>query len=335
MRLQDRRWHECLSAWSGAIVLAVWSLCIGVVPAVASSRPYRVAVLTPGLPFNLALEGLREGLTQLGYHEGKDVIFLVEDAQGEIVSLASRATKLVTAKPDIIFTIGTAATAVAKQATTTLPIVFTWVGDPLRSGLIASYTSSQNNLTGIASYSGPLSGKRLEVLQEIAPGTKRVLALVVPQDSVAEVSYQALAEVAPKLGIELLRHDVSSKEEIEQRLKALPKGTVDAICHVPSSLVGTHIDLLIDKAKQDRIPLVVHEHSMIERGALISYGADFRLLGMQAAKLVAKIVSGAKPAEVRIQTPEQLVLTLNLSTAKAIGLNIPLSMLERAERLVE
>jgi putative ABC transport system substrate-binding protein len=158
---------------------------------------------------------------------------------------------------------------------------------------------------------------------------------VVPQDSVAEVSFQALAEVAPKLGIELVRHDVSSKEELEQRLKALPKGAVDAICHIPSSLVGIHIDLLIHKAKEDRIPLAVHEHSMVERGALVSYGADFRLLGRQAAKLVAKIVSGAKPAEVRIQTPEQLVLTLNLTTAKAIGLNIPPSVLERVERVVE
>jgi putative tryptophan/tyrosine transport system substrate-binding protein len=190
-------------------------------------------------------------------------------------------------------------------------------------------------LTGITNYSGPLSGKRLEVLQEVAPGIKRVLALVVPQDSVAEVSFQALAEVAPKLGIELLRYDVSSKAELEQTLNALPKGAVDAICHIPSSLVGTHIDLLIHKAKEDRIPLVVHEHSMTERGALVSYGAGFRLLGIQAAKLVAKIVSGAKPAEMRIQTPEQLVLTLNLTTAKAIGLNIPPSVFERAERVVE
>ncbi len=327
--------HRCLRAWCGAVLVAVWALLAGGVPVGAQSPRYRVAVLTPGLPYNLALEGLREGLTQLGYHEGKDITFLVEDAQGEVASLASRAAKIVDAKPDVIFTIGTASTAVAKQATTTIPIVFTFVGDPLRSGLIASYASSQNNVTGISNYSGPLSGKRLEVLQEIAPGTKRVLALVVPQDSVAEVSFQALAEVAPKLGIELLRYDVSSKEEIEQRLKALPMGAVDAICHVPSSLVGTHIDLLIHKAKEDRIPLVVHEHSMIERGALVSYGADFRLLGMQAAKLVAKIVSGTKPSEMRIQMPEQQILTLNLITAKAIGLNIPLSILERAERIVE
>jgi putative ABC transport system substrate-binding protein len=327
--------HGYVRAWGGAVLVAVWALLSGGGPIEAQSPRYRVAVLTPGPPFNLALEGLREGLMQLGYHEGKDIAFLVEDAQGEVASLASRAAKIVEAKPEVIFTIGTASTAAAKQATTTLPIVFAFVGDPLRSGLVNSYASSQNNLTGISNYSGPLSGKRLELLQEIVPGIKRVLVLVAPQDSVAEVSFHALAEVAPKLGIELRRHDVTSKEEIEQILKALPKGAVDAICHIPSSLVGTHLDLLIDKAKEDRIPLAVHEHSMVERGALVSYGADFRLLGIQAAKLVAKIMSGAKPSELRIQTPEQQLLTLNLTTAKAIGLNIPLSILERAERIVE
>ena len=294
-----------------------------------------MAVLTPGGPFSAALKGLREGLAQLGYHEGKDIAFMIEDAQGQVASLAEQAAKLVEAKPDVVFTLGAAPTATAKQATTTLPIVFAFVADPLRLGLTASYASSQNNLTGITSHAGPLSGKRLEILQEITPGIKRVLVLVAPQESVAAVSFQFLAEAAPKLGVELLRHDVTSKEDIEQKLKAVPKGAVDAIYFVPAILVGTNIDLLIHKAKEDRIPLVVAETSMVERGALVSYGAEFRLLGMQAAKLVAKILKGAKPSEIPIQTPEQLPLAINLATAKAIGLDIPLSILERADRVVE
>jgi putative ABC transport system substrate-binding protein len=335
MRAPDLWRHGCLRAWSEAIALVVWSLCISAALAGAPAHPYRVAVLTPGGTYNAALAGLREGFAQLGYHAEKDITFLVEDAQGEVTSLASRAAKLVDAKPDVICTIGTAATTVAKQATTTIPIVFTFVGDPVRSGLVASYASSQNNVTGVSTYAGPLSGKRLEVLQEIAPGIKRVLVLVAPQDSAATVSFQTLAEVAPKLGIELLRYDVSSKEEIVQTLQTLPRGAVDAIYIVPSSLVATNIDLLIDKAKGDRLPLAVTETSMVERGALVSYGTDLRLLGMQVARLVAKIVKGAKPSEMRIQMPEQPILTLNLTTAKVIGLNIPPSVLERAERLVE
>src|SRR5262249_6459131 len=116
---------------------------------------------------------------------------------------------------------------------------------------------------------------------------------------------------------------------------ALPKGAVDAIYYVPSSLVGTQLDLLLHKATEDRLPLSVTDYSMVEQGALMSYGADLRLLGIQAAKLVAKILKGARPTELPIQTPEQLPLAINLATARAIGLDIPPSVLERAERIVE
>jgi putative ABC transport system substrate-binding protein len=324
-----------LRPWCEAVLWALWALLISGVAVEAHSPRYRVAVLNPGGTFNVALEGLREGLAQLGYQEGQEITFLVEDVQGKVASLAERAAKLVEAKPDVIFTLGAAPTAAAKQATTTLPIVFAFVADPLRLGLIASYASSQNNLTGITSHAGPLSGKRLEILREVAPGIKRVLVLVAPQESVAEVSFQFLAEAAPKLGIELLRHDVRSKEDIEQLLQAMPKGAMDAIYFVPAILVGANIDLLIRKGKQDRIPLVVTETSMVERGALVSYGAEFRLLGIQAAKLVAKILKGAKPSDTPIQTPEQLPLAINLTTARVIGLNIPPSVLERADRVVE
>jgi len=335
MQTKRMRRTRFLRLWFGAVVLAVAVLCVSVALAGAQPRQYRVAVLTPGGSFNLALEGLREGLTQLGYHEGNNLAFMVEDVQGKVASLASDAAKIVEAKPDLIFTIGTAATAAVKQATTTLPIVFTFVADPLRSGIITGYASSQNNVTGIASYAGPLSGKRLEVLQEIAPGIKRVLVLMTPHERIAELSFQSLAEVAPKLGIELLRYDVTSKADIEQRLKALQRGAVDAIYYVPSNLVLAHLALLIHKAKEDKIPLSVSEISMVERGALVSYGTDLRRLGIQAARLVSKIMKGSKPSELLIQMPEQLVLTVNLTTAKSIGLDIPRSILERAERLME
>jgi putative tryptophan/tyrosine transport system substrate-binding protein len=276
-KTEQRYGHRQLGLW--VMLLGASVILIGLPGIGAQGRQFRVAVLTPGGAFSPALEGFREGVAQFGYQEGKNLTIMVEDAQGEVASLADRAAHLVEAKPDVMFTITTAPTIAAKQATTTIPIVFASVADPLRSGLIASYASSENNLTGISNYAGPLSGKRLEILQEIAPGIKRVLVLVAPQESVAEVSFQFLAEAAPKLGIELLRHDVSSKEDITQRLTVVPRGAVDAIYFVPSSLVGTHIDLLIHKAKEDRIPLTVTEYPMVEQGALVSYGADLRLVG--------------------------------------------------------
>jgi putative tryptophan/tyrosine transport system substrate-binding protein len=169
---RQRHGYRQLRLW--VVLLEASVILIGLPGVGAQGRQFRVAVLTPGGAFSPALEGIREGVAQLGYQEGKNIVFMVEDAQGEVASLAKRAAKIVEAKPDVIFTISTAPTAAAKQATTTIPIVFAFVADPLRSGLIASYASSQNNLTGITSYVGPLSGKRLEILQEIAPGIKRV-----------------------------------------------------------------------------------------------------------------------------------------------------------------
>src|SRR3989442_3190647 len=197
-------WRKrCPQLCCRAAVLAVVTLCIGVALVGAQPRHHRVAVLLPRQTFNLALEGLREGLAQLGYQEGKNLTFMVENAQGDVASLPNRAARLVEAKPDVLFTVTTAPTIAAKQATTTIPIVFAVVTDPLRSGVIASYASSQNNVTGITNSAGPLSGKRLEILQEIAPWIKRVLVLVAPQGSVATGSFQFLPEAASKLALQL------------------------------------------------------------------------------------------------------------------------------------
>ena len=329
------RQSRFLSSWFGVVLLTVWALCLGVALADAPARHYQVAVFTNGLTASPVLEGLQEGLAQLGYVEGKNVTLIVEDTHGAVPDLAQRAVRLATAKPDVIVTVGTIHTTAAQQATDTVPIVFTYVGDPLRSGLVASYASSQNNLTGISVYSGPLSGKRLEILQEIAPDIKRILAVVAVKESIAESAFQGLDETAKKLGIQVLRRDVTTREEIEHVLRDTPTGAVDAIYHVPSALMTGYIGLLIQKARLDKIPLMVHEDSLVEQGALASYGANFRLMGAQTAKLVAKVLKGAKPSEMPIQTPDMLTLTINLTTAKAIGLGFPHSVLERADRLVE
>ena len=329
------RRNRFLRSWFAAVVLAVLALCVSAALAGDQARHYQVAVFTNGLTASPVLEGLQEGLAQLGYVEGKNVTLTIENTHGAVSNLAQRAVRLTTAKPDVLVTVGTIHTTAARQATDHVPIVFTYVGDPLRSGLVASYASSQNNLTGISVYSGPLSGKRLEILQEIAPGTKRILALVAAKESIAESSFQVLDETAKKLGLQVLRRDVTTREEIEQVLRDIPAGAVDAIYHVPSALMSGYVDLLIQKAKQEKLPLMVHEDSMVERGALASYGASFRLMGVQTAKLVAKILQGAKPSEMPIQTPDKMLLTINLTTAKAIGLGLPLSILERADRLVE
>ncbi len=326
---------EFRELWLKSLFIAVAAILGTVSLAGAQASGYRVGVLTPGLTFGPVLIGLQEGLARLGYEEGKQITFIVEDTKGSVSDLVNRAMRLVESKPNILFTVSTAHTTAAKKATATVPIVFAWVGDPLRSGFIASYASSKNNLTGVTSYAGPLSGKRLEVLKEIAPKIKTVLAVVATKDSVAENSFESLDETAKKIGVRVQRRDVATKEDIEKVIRETPTGSVDAIYHIPSALVGVYIDLLIEKAKDDRIPLVVHEESMVEKGALFTYGADFRLVGVQAARLVAKVLKGEKPSEVPSETPEKLLLVLNLSTAKAIRLKLAREILERVDRIVE
>jgi len=300
----------------------------------SESEVHRVGVLTPGMAFDPVFRGLQERLSRFGYKEGNNIEFIMEDTQGSASDLAPRMAKLLAAKPDMLYTVGTLHAVAAKQATSNVPVVFAWVGDPVQARLIATYAAPNTNMTGVSTSSDSLSGKRLEALLEVAPKAKRLLAIVAPKEYVARSSFRFLQETAKKLGVQVVRREATTEEEVKQVLRETPQGSVDAIYHIPSYL-GSYIRLLIEKAKQDKIPLVVHEESMAEKGALISYGPDFHSVGVQSARLVAKILKGEKPSDIPSETPEKLLLVLNLSTAKAIGLKVPHKVMDRVDRLVE
>jgi len=318
------------------IAAAVAAVLFGVLAAEAESPRQRVAVLTPGLSYDPVMQGLREELARLGYQEGKNLAFTIEETKGAPPEAVREAAKrLVESKPDVLFAVSTSHTAAAKQATASLPVVFAWVGDPLRSGFIDSYASSKNNLTGVSIYSVPLSGKRLEILKEIDPKVKRVLAIGGVKDVATEASEPFLDEAGKKLGVQIVRHDVANKDDIEKLFQSTPKGAVDALYHVPSSAVGANMHLLIKKALDDRLPLVVYEVSLVEKGALVAYGGDMRPMGAQAAKIVAKVLKGMDPAAIPVETPERNILAINLTTAKSLGLKVPREVLDKTDRLVE
>jgi len=295
----------------------------------------RIGVLTPGGDFAPVLEGLRQGLVQLGYEDGKRVTFIVEDTKMETLDPVKAAMRLIATKPDLLVTVATSHTTAAKQVAGNIPIVFTMLTDPVQSGFVASYASSKNNLTGVSNNVALLSGKRLEVLKQIVPGIKRALAIVSVKESIAQKSFQFLAESANKFGVQLNRRDVTSKEELEKVLLDTPKGSVDAITLVPAILMRNHISLLVEKAIKDRIPLGVHTEELVKKGALVSYGEDSQLIGTQTARIVVKVLKGISPSEIPIETPERPVLAINLTTAKTIGVKIPREFLERVDRIVE
>jgi len=295
----------------------------------------RIGIFTPGLTLESVREGMEEGLARLGYVADKNITFIVEDTQGITSGLASRLAKLLSAKPDVIFTVSTDHTQAAKLATSAVPIVFAWVGDPVKASLIDSYPYSKSNLTGVAAIGDTLSGKRLEVLLEIAPKAKRLLVLVAVKETVSVSSFLTLEAAAQKFGVQLVRRDVTDKAEIIKALEETPRESIDAIFHVPSTLVRKNLDLVVEKAGRDRIPLAVHEEALVVRGALFSYGPNPRLVGLQAANLVNKVLKGARPGEIMIETPDRFFLAINKITAKQIGVNIPRRMLERTDRIIQ
>lgn len=313
----------------------VLSVLVSVSVSWAQSAPYRIGVLTPGVNFTPIFDGLREGLDRMGFREGKDVTFVIEDTKGEMATLTDRARKLTEGRADVLFAVTTAHALASKRATSTVPIVFAMVGEPVGDGLVASFPSSRNNLTGVTSNVTQLSGKRLEILKEIKPGIKRVLVLTQPREVTAERAFGVLEKAAGKQRIQLVRRDVTSRDEIERTLAQTPKGSVDAIQHLSSVLITSNIDLLVEKAIKDKLPMATQEATLVKKGILFSYGPDFRLVGAQAARLVAKVLKGEKTSDIPIETPEKYFLAVNVTTAKTIGLKLPRNVLERADRVVE
>jgi putative ABC transport system substrate-binding protein len=318
-----------------AAFLAALIMVLGGSSVRAQPSRYRIGVLTPGGDFGPMLEGLRQGLAQLGYEEGKQISFIIEDTKMETLDPVKSAMRLLEAKPHLFVTVGTSHTAAAKQVTGNIPIVFTILTEPVQSGFVAGYSSSKNNLTGVSNAVAALSGKRLELLKEMAPGMKRALAVIFVNESIAQKCFQSLVEPAKKLKVQIIRRDVTTKEELEKVLLDTPRGSVDAIFHVPSLFLRNHIALLVEKSKKDKLPFSVPTEELVKKGALVSYGEDSGLIGIQAARIVIKILNGIKPSEIPIETPERPLLALNFTTAKIIGLRVPRQVLDRVDHKVE
>jgi putative ABC transport system substrate-binding protein len=303
--------------------------------AVAQTVAQRIGVLIPGKNYEPVVAGLRDGLLKLGYKDGANVSYLVEVSVNESLALSRAAEKLVQAKPDLIFAVTTPSALAVKHATSGLAVVFVSVGVPVESGLVAAFASSGNNFTGISSYVASLSGKRLELLKEIAPKTKKILLISSSREEISQLSARHSEEAARQFGMQILRRDMASESDFDKLLLERWAGLVDAVSLVPSALSGSYIERIIVKANQERLPTIVYENTLVKMGALASYGSDRFSTGVQAANLVVKILKGGKPRDIPIETPEHLIVTINRATAKVIGLKIPGPVLERADGFVD
>jgi putative ABC transport system substrate-binding protein len=277
---------------------------------------------------------VKEGLSDLGYVEGKNIIIEWRQAGGKLDRLAGFAEELVRLRVDVILTAGSTATGAAKQATNTIPIVMVQDNDPVGSGFITSLARPGGNITGLSTLRPEISGKRLELLKEIVPGLSRVAVLGSSQNpgNTEGLKETELAAAALKLQIHYL--DVRTLKDIEPAFRDARTGRADAILVLGGPLFNVRRKELAAHAAKSRLPAIYVRQNFVTDGGLMSYGIDLAYLQRRAATYVDKILKGAKPAELPVEQPTKLELIINLKTAKQIGVTIPPNVLARADRVI-
>jgi putative ABC transport system substrate-binding protein len=321
--------------WAAALVALLVSSPLLTNEASAQERTYpiKIGVLTASWGPTPQTVGLRDGLRELGYRENKQFVIGVRFTQGDLTALPAVAHELVQQGVDIIFASEEDPAQAAQIATTHIPIVFAGASDPVGLGLVQSFAHPGSNITGVTGLQVELSPKRLEVFHEIVPGLRRVLYLYDAADAHAVAEATGYRDAAHRLGIVLMEKAVQTEEEAQATLAHISKGEVDGI------LMRSHPSLNIpgfalETTSQQAIPTMCDVSFLVERGALAGYGPDLHEVGRQAARLVDKILKGAKPAEIPVEVSPKVEFVINLKVAKALGLTIAPEVLYRADRII-
>jgi putative ABC transport system substrate-binding protein len=281
------------------------------------------------------IEAFRQGLGELGYAEGKNIIIEWRFAEGKSDRLSALASELVRLGVEVIVTTGPAATRAAKKATVKIPIVTAQDPDPVANGLVARLERPGGNITGLSSLAAEISGKRLELLKEIVPGLFRVAVLA---SSTTPGNAQQLKETelaARTLGVQLQHLDILSPKSIEPAFRAAAKAHAEGVLVLASPVFVNERRQLADLAVKNRLPAIFDRREFIDDGGLICYGTNFADLSRRAATYVDKILKGAKPADLPVEQPTKFELVINLKTAKQIGLTIPPNVLARADKVIK
>src|SRR5262245_22120596 len=287
------------------------------------------------LPASPRTEAFRQGLRELGYIEGKNIVIEYRYAEGKPDRLPALAAELVSLKIDIIVTGGSSPTRAAKEATGTIPIVMTQDVDPVGSGFVASLARPGGNITGLSNFAPELSGKRIELLKEIAPKISRVAVLGALRLS---ANAQALNEVklaAEALRVKLQYLDIQNPPDIESAFRAAGKGRAEAALALPGAVLISHRTQFAGFAAKNRLPTIYYATEFVEDGGLMSYAPNFADSSRRAATYVDKILKGAKPADIPVEQPKKFEFVINLKAANQIGLTIPPNVLARADKVIK
>lgn len=301
------------------------------VPALAAepAKQYRIGVINEAWAANHpAVEGLKAGLRELGLVEGRDVVFDIHFTRGKLGAADVAAKELLKAGVDLIFTSDHAPTVAARKATKSVPIVFTQLGDPVAVQMVDSLAAPGGNVTGVSSRNTELAPKRIELLKQLVPEIQRIWFIYYRADATDLAVLTKLEDAARRLGVELVSRPVEDAGAVSKTLKELKPG--DALFSPASGTLDIPVAVL-EAALASRIPAVFPSSLWVTHGGLVSYGSDFRAQGIQAARLVAKILRGAKPQDVPVEGAENIHLALNLKTAGLLSLTVPRVLLFRTD----
>jgi putative tryptophan/tyrosine transport system substrate-binding protein len=279
-------------------------------------------------------KAFQQGLRELGYVDGKNMILEYRYADGKLNLLPELAADLVRLKVDAIVTRSTGAIRAAKNATKTIPIVFASAGAPIEDGLVSSLARPGGNVTGLAIQSPDVDSKRLELLKEVSPRVRRVGFLWTVGSARGDLRVREMESVAKTLGLQLQSLAVTGSNDFEKVFEAAKKAGSQALTLVPSPLLFTHRALIFDFVTQNRLPAVYSTSDFVETGGLLSYGPDLLDNWRRAATYADKILKGANPADLPVEQSRKFELFINLEAAKQIGLTIPANVLARADRVI-
>jgi putative ABC transport system substrate-binding protein len=322
-----------------SILIAIVVLAFGLIAeAQQAEKVPRIGYLSGSPPSSIAerIEAFRQGLRELGYMEGKNIVIEWRSAEGKRDRLPALATELVHLKVDVIVTAGPLVTRAAKQATSTVPIVLTQDPDPVGNGFVASLARPGGNITGLSSLAPGPTGKQLELLKEIVPKLSRVAVF---ETSTRPGNAQTLREVelaAGAFGVQLQYLDILSPKDIETAFQAAVRERADgALWFVTGSIGNPHRKKIADLAVSSRLPVIYNLRDHMEAGGLMFYGVNVVDLDRRAATYVDKILKGRKPADLPVEQPTKFEFIVNLKTAKEMGLTIPPNVLVRADKVIK
>jgi putative ABC transport system substrate-binding protein len=280
-------------------------------------------------------EAFVQGLRQLGWTESDNLRIDRRWTEGDAERGRQYATELVALAPNVILTTGSAGLIPLLQVTRTIPIVFTIVPDPVGAGFVDSLSRPGGNATGFVQFEFGLSGKWLELLKEVAPGVTRVAVLREPGLTAAIAQFAALQAVAPSLRVDLVPLNFRDQADIERTVAAFVRSSNDGMIVTSGPLAAVHREVIVATAARHKLPTVYVSRFTALDGGLISYGPDFRDQYRRAAGYVDRILKGEKPGDLPVQAPTKYELVINLKTAKALGLEIPATLLARADEVIE